>query len=193
MFSLPDWAFYPIAAAACAAMIGGALSLGESTYRTPEEIRSEGLIFEGDSLNGITTGNGLSVEFLAEGDTQFLRIQAERGPLDGLQSAGAFFALTPEELTALAGHRVRITVRARSAGTQPAEGVRVNFFLPGVGQDSWRREVLSDAFTDIVFDSAPSSCSWDYGYIGLWPDWSFEANRVDVSRVDLTALEPLDC
>ncbi|WP_203293852.1 hypothetical protein [Maricaulis parjimensis] len=193
MFSLPDWAFYPIAAAACAAMIAGALSLGESTYRTPEDIRTQGLTFEGDRLNGVTTGNGLTVEFLAEGETQFLRIQAERGPFDGIQSAGAFFALTPDELTALSGHRVRIVIRARQAGTQPAEGLRVNFFVPGIGQDSWQRETLSGDFTEIVFDSAPEQCDWQFGYIGLWPDWAFEANTVDVVSVDLTALEPLSC
>ncbi len=193
MFSLPDWAFYPIAAAACAAMIGGALSFGESTHRAPEQIRTEGLTYEGDSLTGITTGNGLSVEYLAEGDTQFLRIQAERGPLDGIQSAGAFFALSPQELTALSGYRLRITVRARQAGTQPAEGLRLNFFIPGIGQGSWRRETLSDEFSDIVFDVVADTCDWDYGYIGLWPDWSFETNRVDVARIDLIALEPLNC
>ena len=193
MFSLPDWAFYPIAAAACAAMIGGALSFGESTHRAPEQIRAEGLTYEGDHLNSITTANGLSVEYLSDLQTQFIRIQAERGPFDGVHSAGAFFALSPEELAALSGHRVRITIRARSASTQPAEGLRVNFFAPGLGQESWQRRVVSEDFQDITFDAEPDACDWEFGYIGLWPDWSHEANNVEVSRVDLIPLEPLSC
>jgi hypothetical protein len=193
MFSLPDWAFYPIAAAACAAMIGGALSFGESTHRAPEQIRAEGLTYEGDLLYGLTTANGLTAEYLSEGETQFMRIRAERGPLDGMHSAGAFFALSPSELSALQGHRVRITIRARQSSIQPAEGLRVSFFVPGVGQDSWQRMPLSDTYQDIVFDAVPASCEWTFGFVGLWPDWAFEADTAEIERVDLTALEPLDC
>lgn len=193
MFSLPDWAFYPISAIVAGGMIAGALAFGDVSRRTPEQIRAEGLVYEGDTLNAVATGNGLEAALLADGDNAFLRISAARGPFDGMQSAGAFFALSPDELEALEGHRVRVTVRARSADEQPAEGVRFNLFLPGIGQDGWTRHTLGEDFEDITFDISPPTCSWDYGYIGIWPDWDFERNTVDIRRVELVALEEIEC
>lgn len=85
--------------------------------RTPEQIRAEGLVYEGDTLNALITGNGLEALFLTEGQTPFMRISAARGPFDGMQSAGAFYALSPDELEALQGHRVRLTFRVRPPTT----------------------------------------------------------------------------
>lgn len=193
MFSLPDWAFYPLAAIVAGSMVAGALAFGDATQRTPEQIRAEGLVYEGDTLNVIATGNGLEASVLTDGDTAFLRISAARGPFDGMQSAGAFFALSPDELEALQGHRVRLTFQVRSGGEQPAEGVRLNFFLPGIGQDGWTRHPVGAHFEDITFDVSPPACQWDYGYIGIWPDWDFERNTIEVRRVELTALEEIAC
>jgi len=193
MISLPDWAFYPIAATLAAGMVAGALSLGSANQRTPEEILSAGLGYEGDALTGVVTGNGLTADFLTERGTPFLRVSATRGPLDGIQSAGAFFALSPAELEALEGHRVRIAVEARQAEEAPADGVRFAYFVPGLGQASWTRHELGGEYRAIEFDVSPPSCTWDYGYIGIWPDWTEEHNTVDIRSVRLTALEPLDC
>lgn len=193
MFSLPDWAFYPLAAAVTGGMIAGALAFGDVSQRTPEQIRAEGLVYEGDTLGVVATGNGLEASLLTDGATSFLRISAARGPFDGMQSAGAFFAMAPAELEALQGHRVRVTIRARGADEHPAEGVRFNLFLPGIGQDGWTRHPLGGDFQDITFDVSPPACSWDYGYIGIWPDWDFERNTVDVGRVELIALEEIEC
>lgn len=193
MFSLPDWAFYPIAALVTGGMVAGALAFGDSTKRTPEQIQAEGLVYEGDTLNAIGTGNGLEATFLTEGQTAFVRIAASRGPLDGMQSAGAFFALAPNELEALQGHRLRLTFRVRAAGDQPAEGVRFNVFLPGIGQDGWERHAVGDDYQNITFDVSPPTCVWDHGYIGIWPDWDFERNTIDLQRAELIALEEIEC
>ena len=79
MFSLPDWAFYPIAALVTGGMVAGALAFGDSAKRTPEQIQAEGLVYEGDTLNAIGTGNGLEATFLTEGQTAFVRVAASRG------------------------------------------------------------------------------------------------------------------
>ena len=193
MFSLPDWAFYPISAAIVAGMVAGALSLGDTTHRTPEEILAQGLTYEGDTLNVATTGNGLTATLLTDGDETYLRIEAARGPLDGMQSAGAFFPLTPDEREALQGHRVRVSVDVRASHENPARGVRLSFFVPRIGQSSWQRYEVGSEFERIEFDATPPGCVWSFGYIGLWPDWDYEANAIDVREVRLTALEPLDC
>lgn len=189
MFSLPDWAFYPLAAAVTAGMVAGAMSFGESQHRTPEEILSEGLVFGGSGLATLQTGNGLTAEFLSEGDQAFVRLTAARGPFDGIQSAGAFFTLTPEERTALQGHRVRIHFTVRRSPENGAMGLRTNFFVPGVGQNGWARSELAEDFEVLTLDLSPPGCSWTYGYIGLWPDWTHEQNTIDLERIEFTALE----
>ncbi|WP_339739636.1 hypothetical protein [uncultured Maricaulis sp.] len=194
MYSLPDWAFYPIAALAVAGMVAGALSYGDNSERSPEEILTDGILFEGDSLNAITTGNGLSARILREGEETFARIDAVRGPFDGMQSAGAFFALSPGELDAIQGRRVRLRFTVRSAPEFGAPGIRLNFFVPGFGQDSGEHVEISERFETFTLEAASPECSWEFGYIGMWPDWDFEHNTVDLERVELTALDRLpDC
>lgn len=52
---------------------------------------------------------------------------------------------------------------------------------------------MTGDFEDITFDISPPTCNWDHGYIGIWPDWDYERNTVDVQRVELVALETIEC
>ncbi len=189
MYSLPDWAFYPLAALAAAGMVGGALSYGDNSLRSREEILTDGIVFQGDSLNAITLGNGLSAQILGDGDEIFARISAVRGPFEGIQSAGAFFTLSPAELDAIEGRRVRVRFTVRSASEHGAAGVRLNLFIPGVGQDAGRHQELGSEFESFTLEINPPTCSWDFGYIGLWPDWNAERNTIDLERVELTPMD----
>lgn len=193
MFSLPDWAFYPLAAALTAGMIAGALSLGESNYRSPEQILEDGVRYEGEQLDAVTLGNGLEAAFLIEGEVRFARITASRGPLDGPQSAGAFYGLLPQEIEALQGHALEIRVWARRSSEQGAEGVRISLFTPGVGQGSWQRVTLGSDFEAISLTVTPPACNWNYGYLGLWPDWEFNADTVEIRAVEIRAGEAIAC
>lgn len=189
MYSLPDWAFYPIATLVAAGMVGGALSYGDNSLRSREEILNDGIVFEGESLNAITLGNGLSAQILGDGDEIFARIDAVRGPFDGIQSAGAFFALSPAELEAIQGRRVRVRFTVRSADEHGAAGVRLNLFIPGVGQNAGQHVELGSEFESFTLEINPRICSWEFGFVGLWPDWDFERNTIDLERVELTPLD----
>ncbi|WP_300530365.1 hypothetical protein [Maricaulis sp.] len=188
--SLPDWAFYPIAALVIGGMIGGALSFGNTGARSVEELLQDGRVFQGEELGALATGNGLYVQLLNEDDGFFARVRAERGQFDGLQSAGAFFVLSDLEREAFQGHRVRMRVVARSAGTNGAEGTHVNLFLPGRGQGQWERVELSNSFEAYDFEIAVRECVWDFAFVSLWPDWVEEANTIDVERIEVSVLEP---
>lgn len=174
-------------------MIAAATSFGDSNHRTPEEIRAEGITFAGDRLPMLTTGNGLTVEFLTEDGVQFARIMAARGPLDGLQSARAFFTLSESEINALEGHRLRMTFVVRAAGQDGAEHMLTNIFIPGRGQGQWVRNDLESAFGSLTMEVSPARCDWDYAYVSMWPDWNNARNQVDLQRVELTVLEPIRC
>ncbi|WP_417486186.1 hypothetical protein [Maricaulis sp.] len=193
MPSLPDWAFYPTAAAVVAAMIAAATSFGDTNHRTPEEIRAEGITFSGDRLPMLTTGNGLTVEFLSEDGIQFARIMAARGPLDGIQSAGAFFTLSEDEIEALEGHRLRMTYVVRSSAEDGAEQMLTNLFIPGRSQSQWETNALEPDFTALTVEISPTRCDWEYAYVSVWPDWNNVRNQVDLQRVDVTVLEPISC
>jgi hypothetical protein len=193
MFSLPDWAFYPLSALLIGGMIYGALSGAETTTRTDEDILANGVVFEGPVLNGITLGNGLDAVVLVENEREFARISAVRGPLDGLQSAGAFYTLTPQEIETLQGRVVRVTFRVRSANENGATGASLAFFVAGIGQDSWQRQAVTGQFTDYSMTITPPSCDWEFGYLGLWPDWTVNTNTIDVERVEISVLETQTC
>jgi hypothetical protein len=193
MLSLPDWAFYPLAAAAAGGMIASALSFGNSEHRTPEEIRAEGIVYEGELLAALTVGNGLVVDYFEESGIHYARITASRGPLDGIRSAGAFFSLSPEALQAISGYRVNLDVTLRASREAAAEGARVNLFVPGRSQGDWQRIIVRDQFETVSLGVEPVSCVLDYGYVGIWPDWSGGANAVEIARVAISVHEPLDC
>lgn len=193
MFSLPDWAFFPLAGAVIAGMIAGALSLGDSGYRSSEQIIAEGVSFDGVQLEAITTGNGLDAGFLIEGQTRIVRITASRGPLDGPQSAGAFYTLLPQEIEALQGYSLQVTYWARSSADQGAEAARFNFFAPGIGQGSWQRVELGPEFEAVSITVTPPSCDWNFGYIGVWPDWEYQADTIELRAVEVRALEAVAC
>jgi hypothetical protein len=193
MYSLPDWAFYPLAALLIGGMIYGALSGADNTIRSNEDILAEGVAFEGDQLNGITLGNGLDAVVLVENDRVFARISAARGPLDGPQSAGAFYTLTPQEIEAMQGHVVQVSFRVRSAGENGASGVNLALFVAGIGQDAWQRQAVTTEFADYSMTITPPPCDWGYGYLGLWPDWTVGTNTIDVDRVEIRVLEAQTC
>lgn len=193
MFSLPDWAFFPLAGAVIAGMIAGALSLGDTGYRSSEQIIAEGVRFDDVQLEAITTGNGLEAGFLIEGQTRIVRITASRGPLDGPQSAGAFYTLLPQEIEALQGHSLEVRFWARSSADNGAEAMRVSLFTRGIGQDSWRRMPVGSEFEEISFSVTPPTCDWTYGYVGAWPDWEFEADTIELRAVEVRALDAVEC
>jgi len=191
--SLPDWAFFPLALALIGSMIYVALNMGDRVTLTADDILEQGVVHEGAGLQGLTTGNGLSVVYLSDESGEFARITAERGPFDGIQSAGAFFSLTEPQREALRGHRVRITATLRAAPVNGAEGVQLNLFLPDRGQNNWQRVVLSEDAETYSIEITSRACSWDLAFLALWPDWDAQANTVDLYRYEIQALEPVEC
>ena len=193
MLSLPDWAFYPLAAAVSAGMITAAVSFGDSTHRSPEEILTEGTVIEGDALSGLVTGNGLTASFLEDEGTRFAQISAARGPLDGVQSAGAFFTLSEQELRAFEGHRLRFTYQLRSSSLQGARTAQLNFFMPDRGQASWEVVEVSADITTVELEVVSTVCTWPQAYVAIWPDWAGNANTIDLVSIRITALEETPC
>lgn len=193
MFSLPDWAFFPLAGAVIAGMIAGALSQGDSGYRSSEQILADGVRFDDVQLEAITTGNGLEAGFLIEGQTRIVRITASRGPLDGPRSAGAFYTLLPQEIQALQGYSLEVRFWARSSADNGAEAARFNLFTPGIGQGSWRHVPLGPEFEEVSFTVTPPSCDWNFGYVGVWPDWDFGADTIELRAVEIRAFEAVEC
>ena len=191
--SLPDWAFFPLSALVIAAMVYSALQFGSDSQRSTEEILAEGIVVEGDLLQGIVTGPGLAATFLDDGNRTIARIIADRGPLDGPQSAGAFISLAPNELEALQGYNLTIRYRVRPSPTDGAAGLRTAFFVPGMSQSDWRRSELENEFQDVDFELTPPGCAWDFGWAGMWPDWDDGGNSIDVVRIEVIVGAPADC
>lgn len=191
--SLPDWAFFPLSALVIAAMVYSALQFGSNSQRSTEEIQAEGIVIEGDQLQGLVTGPGLAATFLDDGNQTIARIIADRGPLDGAQSAGAFITLAPNELEALQGFNLTVRYHVRPSPTDGAAGMRTAFFVPGMSQSDWQYSTLDNDFQDIEFELTPPGCAWDFGWAGMWPDWDNGGNSIDVVRIEIIAGAPADC
>lgn len=192
MYSLNDWVFYPLAGVVIAGMVAGALAGQKPEQRTPEEILDSGVTFEGQSLFSITLGNGLDAQFISEGEQTYVSITAARGPLDGIQSAGAFYTLTPQELEVLQGQRLRVSYSARRGRESGASNSRINLFIPGRGQGDWFESAVSNDFETIELEVTPVSCEWAFGFIGIWPDWAADQDTIEVNRVSIMPLGPAE-
>lgn len=192
--SLPDWAFFTLTPALVIGMIWLALSVGgDRRPLTVEEIRAQGLVFEGAALQAITTGPGLTAQHLAEGERSFVRINAVRGPFDGTQSAGAFFALDERELDALQGYELEMQIILRRPPVDGADTALVNIFLPDRGHDQWQTVELEQDFTTISLTARSALCDWRLAYLGVWPAWDEGANSVDLESVAVRAIGPTTC
>lgn len=191
--SLPDWAFFPLSALVIATMVYSALQFGSDTQRSTEEIQAEGIVIEGDLLQGLVTGPGLVASFLDDGGTTIARITASRGPLDGQQSAGVFYALAPHELEALQGFDLTIRYHIRRPPADTANGLRTAFFVPGMSQGDWRHSEVTRDRATVDFELSPPSCAWDFGWAALWPDWDNGANTIDLERIEIIVNAPADC
>lgn len=191
--SLPDWAFFPLSALVIATMVYSALQFGSDTQRSTEEIQAEGIVIEGDLLQGLVTGPGLVASFLDDGGTTIARITASRGPLDGQQSAGVFYALAPHELEALQGFNLTVRYHVRSASENGADGVRTVFFVPGMSQGDWVETALESRAQTVAYELRPTACAWDFGWAAIWPDWDENANTIDLERIEIIVGSPADC
>ncbi|MBR9824336.1 MAG: hypothetical protein GYB36_00870 [Alphaproteobacteria bacterium] len=194
--SLPDWAFYPFTAMIISGLIGGAILIGaDDRPLEPEEIREFGYVYEGQALQGLTIGPGLTADYLTEGAHSFARIAAARGPLDGVPHGGAFFALTSNQIEAFRGYELIITATLRSATTDGAETVQLNLFAGGRNQGDWETFELQDQFEEIVFRVSPPNCQWEQGrsLMAFWPASNARANTIDLERVAITVADAQDC
>lgn len=194
--SLPDLFFFPLAALIAAGLIGSALLMGEDERPLQaDEIREFGFVYEGQALQGLTTGPGLTAAYLTEGEREFVRITASRGPHEGVPHGGAFFALNPNQIEAFAGHSLTITARMRSPSSDGAATVEMNLFAGGRNQTNWETFELDGEFTDTIFQVSPPTCEWEQrrSLVSFWPASDAGANTIDLEHVSISIDEAQDC
>jgi len=197
---LRDRFFYPLAVALIAAMIGFALSLGTTERVSDACIWENGFVARGDDLVSLTASPGTTYEFVGatSANPAHVIMMTEISRVDAPASAGVFAALGPDYERALAGHKLRITVRARQGRKNPLKEFDMGYFTAGAGDSQWQRRQLTEDFQNYSFEFTPNlpTADPDLDYLGIWPGDEGKQETIDVEfmRVDvLTKPVPSKC
>jgi hypothetical protein len=192
-----DYVFYPLLMIAAAAMIGVPLVMTASDrFGAAEDIRENGITISGERLQFLAAGEGLTFEFLQDADGQmFARVSAnaERGAAYISPSAGVFDSLRPYEIEAIAGYDLEVSYTLATPAGGAAERVDLAYFQDGIGQSAWVPQVLADGRTEYVITVAPPVCEPSFAFVGLWPEFSENANRVDLYEIRIRPGQPAQC
>ena len=189
---LKDRFFYPIALAFIAGMIWYALSLASDTSPSDACIWQNGFITQGEDLVTLTASPGTSYEYIGATPSTPAHIVAmtQIPRRDAPGSAGIFAALSSDYERALAGQKIRITVRARQGRKSPLAQFDMGYFTAGAGDSGWRRRSLTGEWKDYVLDFSPKPPNGDpdLDYLGVWPGDDGEQKTMDIAFMKIDVL-----
>lgn len=186
--SLPDWAFYPVALGAAAAMVVFALSMREDQV---------GLVFTetrfevfGPELARLVAGPGVQIRYDEAGEAS--RISSDGGLEEfGARSAGAGFLLPARLEEMVIGARIRVTMELRSTD-ETLTHAHIAYFTTEGNDSRWRRVPLGPDFAEVGFshviprDTRANGQEW----MGIWPDEAGLGRALEVRRLRVDILGP---
>ncbi|MCW5724836.1 MAG: hypothetical protein KIS81_07745 [Maricaulaceae bacterium] len=188
--SLPDWAFYPVAALVLAGMIAFAMSgRAELQGVLVSETR---LLAEGEALANLIPGPGTSVVYdFAEGASLARSVATLEAA--GHLSAGVGLLAPAVFERAVIGRRIRVSVEMRAADSSLTEA-RLGYFTTEGHDSGWRAFEISEDYAIYAFehDISPLTQANNEEWVGVWPDAQGLGRGVYVRRlqVDILPAEP---
>lgn len=183
--NVPDWAFYPSAAALAALLIAVALLM--QPRNAAATVSERELVFQGAALSDLVNGPGTHVRFdPGHADGPVARASAAASfEIAGNMSAGVA-AFVPDEFeTRISGRRVRVEFEVRASGTNGPETVRIGYFTTGYGDSGWHELPVSPRYSTIFFEwDAPVHEGQEFNEaVGIWPDPLGESREILIRRI----------
>lgn len=187
---LPDWAFFPVAAALAAGLIilafnmrfgGGSAMVSDTAF-----------LVQGEALADLTAGPGTSVRFdpnAPDGPAARLRASASF-ELAGNMSAGVA-AFAPNEFeTRISGERIRVVVEARTTGANPPSHIKIGYFIVGHSGTGWQEVPIGPEYTSVSveWDATDIPAGQYREAIGIWPDIEGQNREILVRRMRVDIL-----
>lgn len=190
-----DRLFFPLALALVMALV--AIAFLPRIGRLPTgAVASDGMNYSrieisGAYLNKVISG-GEAVTRLERGPEgkYLLFIEAEKDALADSPELGPHFRLAGDIELQLAGHRVRVTVRARPAADRGAQKLRLNYSAGRAGDSGWRTFDLAPEFSDLSFEYDLPAIIGETGvdYLAIRPDVPEKPRAIIVERVVIERL-----
>lgn len=184
---LKDRFFYPLAAILVVVMIAAALSFGENSDLTVDQIRKEGYIMSGEDLVRLTAQPGTQAVYVpAFGEEPAYARLTSTAARDSLpRGPGVFAPLGPIYERAFAAQNIQMTVTARKSRINGLETFDIGYFSAGSGDSGWKRKQLTSEWTDFVLDFTPGALTERVGldHASVWPGETAELLTVDVKVI----------
>ena len=197
LLRLNDPAFYAIGILLAGAMIFAPIVLA---YRQQadgmQNIIESGIDAGFDRLQSLVAGPGIvtSVAANANGGQSVVVLAENRlGDPVIVSSAGAFIPLTRRELEVVQGHSLQVEFHVSAAPGSEAGQVNLGLFQRGIGQNGWQLVDIPADGQPISVTLTPPQCEAEYFFIGLWPATLGEPGAIQLDRIRIEMLEPIEC
>ncbi len=153
----------------------------------------EGFVLEGDNLNIIGTGPGLTMEVIDDPvDGKFIRTASGQTPTQGIRSAGTFVAILPDLGQAWQGHTVYAAVTLRQSEENGSDDVMFRYYAVDRGNGKpVQCPVSKDWSACYLSHFVPTSDKPpNMSFIGIWPDTRGLSRFVDINRIEVQIDQP---
>lgn len=190
-YSLPDWAFLPLAGLVGAGLIALAMSY-RPDYQAPIYTDTS-FVMRGTALGELIAGPGTRIELITE-DTEnpVARLSAVASfDAAGLQSAGVGAALIEDWEARVAGRMLRIEVEARRPEDSEIDQIRVGYFTTGYGDSERTLVALGEDWNTVGICFLVPEAAQPNGQesVGVWPGDQGNGEPVFVREIRIT-IEP---
>ncbi|XBQ15339.1 MAG: hypothetical protein ABL308_10250 [Oceanicaulis sp.] len=189
-FSLPDWAFLPVAAAVFAGLIMLAM-----TYRPTGQdpiVTDTQYLMTGPALGQLVPGPGTSVQLVTGAMEPLARMRASASlEAAGRLSAGVAAIIPPEFEAAVIGRLLKVEAELRAEPGSELTEARLGYFTTGGGDSGWRPVPVSEEFRTVGFcwRVRPDAPTNGVESVGVWPDVE-GADRVLLVRELRVTIQP---
>jgi len=197
LLRLNDPVFYSVCALSIAAMIFLPLMMaGQQQSQRVQDIIDNGIEAGFDRLQTLVTGPGIiSSVMIGTHGTQSVIVKADNqlGDPNITPSAGGFVPLTSRELDVVQGHVLRVSFYVETAPSSGADQIHVGAFQRGIGQNGWQLRDIPEANEPIILTMTPPQCDAEYAFFGVWPAALGESGAIQLDRIRIEMLEPVEC
>lgn len=192
-FSLPDSLFWPLAMAAFAALVWGAMQYRPSGQDAV--VTANAFIMEGAALDQLIPGPGTRSMFdpaAAGGPLARLTATASREAAGHL-SAGVGAVVPPEFEAAVVGRDIEVRIDMRAPDPDLTH-VHIGYFVVGEADTGWRRMEVDSVFRTLTLrhhipvGTPLGGLDW----VGIWPDEDGSGRPLLVRRIEVRILNEDD-
>ena len=188
-FSLPDWAFYPLAGLLAAGLV--VIAMAVRPAGTDPVVQDGRFIVQGPALSNFIPGPGTRVSFMPDYPGGAVARAGSDASLEaaGTLSAGVGLVVPPAFEAAVVGRRIRVAFEIK-AMDQALEEVRIGYFTVSTADSGWQSVPVSEQFEAVSFDwQVPADAALNEDeWVGIWPDPEGLGRDVLVRRVAVEIL-----